>query len=605
MIIRSRLARYMGYAVLAAAFSTVPLGRANAEPAHGIAMHGAPAYKADFTHFSYVNPDAPAGGDFRQASLGTFDSLNPFIVRGNPVVLLRVTNLVFERLMARSRDEPFSLYGLLAESIETPPDRSWVAFTLRPEARFSDGAPVTVDDVIFSLETLRDEGRPNYGAFYNKVEKIERVGERTVRFVFGEDGDRELPLIIGLMPILPKHIYEGERFTTADLQAPVGSGPYLFESVDAGQRLVLRRNPDYWGWNVPANRGHYNFETLSLEYFRDNNTLFQAFTKGIYDIRIEGDPLRWATGYDFPAVKNGEVTLETFETGIPKQVSGLVFNTRRPIFEDIRVREAFLHLFNGAWINRNLYQDRLARTKSYFPGSELSSFGRAADETENELLAPFMDGIPAAIMDGTADIPDGDLRGRNREGLRNALSLFEEAGYEARDGTLVNAETGEPFAFEILVRSRDQERLALSFGNALERAGIKVQIRQVDATQYQQRLQTYDFDMIENTWYPSLSPGNEQSFYWGSAAARTEGTRNYMGAEDPAIDAMIDALLKAEDRTTFVSAVRALDRVLRSGVYMIPLFHAPEQWIAHRSTLENPGTTLYGAITETWWSSAE
>lgn len=587
-------------AIAACAFA----GPSPAEPMHGISMHGEPAYPADFTHFRYVNPDAPKGGGMTVAMLGSFDSLNPFIVKGTAPVSLRVNNYVFERLLARSFDEPFALYGLLAETVEVPDDRSFVRFVLRPEATFSDGTPVTVDDVIFSLETLRAEGRPNYRSSYAKVERIERDGERTVTFHFGAGGDREIPLIIGLMPILPKHVYGDGRIAEASLDIPIGSGPYLLDDVNPGSSITFRLDPNYWGKDLAVNRGHYNFETLKIEYYRDNNTMFEAFKKGLYQMQGEGDPTRWATGYEFPAVNDGRIVKETFETGLPKGMSGFVFNTRRPIFSDVRVRNALLQLFDFEWVNKNLYFGLFARTQSYFHGSSLSSHGMAASESELALLGDAAKVMPKAILDGTFKLPETNGSGRNRSQLRAALALFKEAGYTLRDGKLTNTETGEPFAFEILVSSRDQERLALSYSKSLERAGIDVSIRLVDSAQYQQRRQTYDYDMIENRWYLSLSPGNEQNFYWGSDAAVTDGTRNYMGVADPLVDRLIEAMVAARTRDDLVAATRALDRRLLAGAYLIPLFHTPEQWIARWTTVSRPEThSLYGTFMETWWAA--
>lgn len=597
-------ARCLARFALTAAGILALAGTVAAEPMHGIAMHGDPAYAADFSHFDYVNPDAPKGGALTTAALGSFDSLNPFIVKGSAPVALRVNNLVFERLMARSYDEPFSLYGLIAETIETPEDRSYVRFRLRREATFSDGTPVTVDDVIFSLEALRDEGRPNFASSYGKVTRIERDDERTVTFHFADGSDREIPLIIGLMPVLPKHIYGDGRITEASLDTPIGSGPYVVDAVDPGTSVTLRRNPDYWGKDLAVNRGHYNFDALKLEYYRDNNTMFEAFKKGLYQFHNEGDPTRWATGYDFPAANDGRVKTEGFQTGLPKGMNGLVFNTRRPIFADVRVRQALISLFDFEWVNQNLYYGLFERTQSYFFGSSLSFVGNPASDAEKALLGDAVDRIPAEILDGTFKLPETDGSGRNRRQLRAALKLFAEAGYELRDGTLVNAETGEPFAFEMLTSSRDQERLALTYAKGLERAGITVAIRLVDAAQYEQRRQTYDYDMIQNRWYLSLSPGNEQNFYWNSTSAGIDGTRNYMGVADPAIDRMIGHLLAARTREELEAATRSLDRLLMAGAYLIPLFHTPEQWVARWNTIDRPDDrSLYGTFAEIWWST--
>lgn len=572
-----------------------------AEPAHGIAMHGDPRHKRDFTHFSYVNPEAPQGGRITFAVLGAFDSLNPLIIRGVPAAGLR--DYVYESLMARAYDEPFSLYGLLAESIETPEDRSWVSFTLRKEARFSDGTPVTVDDVIFSHALLRDKGRNNHRTYYAKVIRVEKTGERTVKFTFAEDEpDREMPLILGLMPVLPRHLVSEETFDSTSLEPPIGSGPYTVADVDAPKSITYVRNPDYWGRHLPVNRGRYNFDEVRYEYYRDAAAMFEAFKKGLYQVRPESDPGRWALGYDFPAVTQGRVLKEELPLAIPSGMSGLVFNTRRDLFADLRVRQALTLVFDFEWLNKTLYHGQYARTQSYFDRSELSSHGRPADAYERELLAPFPDAVAPAILEGTFSLPKSDGTGRNRANRRRALALLKQAGYVLRDGTLVNAGTGEPFAFEIMAATSGQERLLLSYTRALKTIGIGARIRQVDSAQYQRRRQDYDFDMIQNFWYASLSPGNEQNFRWNSQLADQPGTFNYPGVKSPAVDAMINALLAAKNRPNFVSAVRALDRVLLSGYYVIPLFHLPKQWVARWAEVRRPdATSLYGYRVNSWW----
>ncbi len=568
-------------------------------PKHGIAMHGEPKYPADFNQFDYVNARAPKGGQVRLAVIGSFDSLNPMIVRGSAAAGIRWH--VFESLMARSYDEPFSLYGQIAETVEVPDDRSWVEFTLRPEAKFSDGQPVTVEDVIFSIETLRDQGRPNHTFYYSKVEKMEKVGERGIRLTFTADGDREMPLIMGLMPILPKHVYQGQDFTRTGLDKMVGSGPYTIGEVDVGSSITFVRDPDYWAKDLPAVRGHNNFDTIRYDYFRDANASFEAFKAGEYNLRIEDDPTRWATGYDVPPVKDGRIIREKIPLETPSGMRGLVFNTRAAVFEDVRVRKALSLMFDFQWVNKNLFHGLYARTQSYFDNSELSSHGRAATDRERELLAPYPDAVTPAIMENGYQAPVTDGSGRNREQMREALALLEQAGWVVQDGKLVNAETGAPMTFEILVASTEDERIALTFKRSLERLGITPAIRNVDSSQYQQRRQTYDYDMIFNYWSASLSPGNEQSFYWGSESADVDGTRNYMGVKSEAVDAMIAALLEARSREDFVAAVRALDRVLLSGHYVIPLYHADTQWVARWHDLEHTRTHPNFLRFDTWW----
>jgi peptide/nickel transport system substrate-binding protein len=570
------------------------------EPRHAIAMHGAPALPEGFTRLPYADPAAPKGGRLVQGVLGTFDSLNPLIVKG--IAPPSIRGYVIESLMARGYDEPFTLYGLIARAIETDAQRSYVIFHLDPAAKFSDGKPVTAEDVIFSWQLLRDKGRPNHRTYYAKVAKAEALGEQAVRFDLSGSDDRELALILGLMPVLAKHAVKPETFEETSFQAPLGTGPYVVGEVDPGKSITLKRNPDYWGRDLAINRGLWNFDEVRFDYYREANSHLEAFKRGLYDLRNEHDPGRWQTAYDFPAVRDGRVLKEVLPTGVPKLSSYFVFNTRRAVFSDIRVREAISLLFDFEWINHGYFFDLYKRSASYFDGSELSSHGRPADQREKALLAPFAEAVRADVLDGTWSPPISDGSGRDRATLKRALDLFAAAGYELRGTELVERKNGRPLTFEILVTARDEERLALLFSQSLKRAGIAARVRVVDAVQYEGRRLTYDFDMIQNRWDQSLSPGNEQAFYWGSAAADQPGTRNYMGVKSPAVDAMIAALLRAEDRGDFVAAVRALDRVLISGFYVIPLFYLPAQWVARWTTVARPATTsLYGYLPETWW----
>jgi peptide/nickel transport system substrate-binding protein len=572
---------------------------AQAAEQYAIAMHGQPALPADFTNFGYANPNASKGGRMVQGVLGTFDTLNPFVVKGLAVQAVR--NYVIESLLTRGFDEPFTLYGLLAKSVETDAARSFVTFRIDPRAKFSDGQPVTSDDVIFSWHLLRDKGRPNYRTYYAKVAKADAIDARTVRFDLTGADDRELPLILGLMPILPKHAVDPATFEETTFQPPIGSGPYLVGDVDPGKSVTFRRDPGYWGRDLPVNRGLWNFDEVRFDYYRDDNSEFEAFKKGLFDVISERDPGRWETVYNFPALREHRVVKEEFPNGLPKGISGFVFNTRRPIFSDVRVREAISQLFDFEWLNKNFFFGRYERTMSYFDGSELSSHGIPADARERVLLHDYPDAVRPDILEGAWSPANGDGTGRDREALKRALALFHAAGYDLV-GTEMRDTTGRQFSFEIVVTTKDQERIALAFSDQLKRAGIDARVRVVDAVQYDRRRLTYDFDMVENRWDQSLSPGNEQAFYWGSAAADQDGTRNYMGVKSAAIDALIAALLKAETREEFVSAVRALDRVLLSGFYVVPLFHLPTQWVARWTYSKHPVTTsLFGYIPETWW----
>jgi peptide/nickel transport system substrate-binding protein len=592
-------------AALALVFSAfLSAGEASAEESYAIAMHGAPALPADFSHMAYVNPDAPKGGRLTWGILGTFDSLNPLIVRGLAVQQIR--GFVVESLLARGNDEAFTLYGLLARSVETDDARSYVTFHLDPRAKFSDGTPVLADDVLFSWALLRDHGRPNHRNYYSKVAKAEARDPLTVRFDFADAHDRELPLIIGLMPVLPRHAVNAATFEETSMAAPVGSGPYRVGAVKAGASVTLTRNPDYWGRDLPINRGLWNFDEIRLDFYREANGQFEAFKRGLYDFRVENEPLRWHDGYDFAAVKDGQVIRDTIRTGMPQPSEFLVFNTRRPLFSDVRVRQALTLLFDFEWINRNYFFGLYSRSPSYFAGSELSAYERPAGEHEQELLKPFAAHIAPDIMDGSYRLPVTDGSGRDRATLRRALNLLSEAGYDL-DGTVLRQHsTRAPLAFEILATTRDQERIALAYSRDLKRAGIDATVRVVDPVQFDQRRLGYDFDMIQNRWDQSLAPGNEQSFYWSSEAAGIPGTRNYMGAKDPAIDAMIAELLRARDRAAFVPAVRALDRALMSGFYAIPVFNAGEQWIARWNRIKRPeANALVGYLPESWWQKPD
>ncbi|MGB9367200.1 MAG: extracellular solute-binding protein [Xanthobacteraceae bacterium] len=573
-------------------------------------MHGAPALPADFAHFAYANPTAPKGGRLVQGVLGSFDSLNPFTVKGLAPQGLRapltsannaVTGYVVESLMVRGYDEPFTLYGLLAKSVETDAARTHVTFTLDPDARFSDGTPVTPEDVVFTWALLRDHGRPNHRIYYSKVTKAEVLDERRVGFDLAGD-DRELPLILALMPVLAKHAVDPEKFEDSSMTPLTGSGPYRVSHVDAGKSITLTRNPEYWGRDRAVNRGFWNFDEVRFEYYRDANAYHEAFKKGLFDIRKEDDPGRWTTGYDFPAFRDNRVIKETFTSGLPKPSLNFVFNTRRPGFADSRVREALALLFDFEWVNRSIFFGLYRRGASFFEGSELSARGRPADERERALLAPYPDAVRPDVLEGTWQPPVTDGSGRDRTLLRRALELLTAAGYELRGTELTERVSGKPLSFEILTVNRDEERLALLYAAQLKRAGITAQVRLVDAVQYETRRIAFDFDMIQARWDESLSPGNEQAFYWSSAAADGNGSRNYMGLKSVAADAMIAALLKAETREDVVAAVRALDRVLMSGSFVVPLFYAPEQWLVRWVTIERPETTsMHGIIPETWW----
>ncbi|WP_045836284.1 extracellular solute-binding protein [Hyphomicrobium sp. 99] len=587
--------------ILVVAAASLP---AAAAPRSAIALRGSPLLGESFTEFPYVNPSAPKGGTLTLGVLGSYESVNPLIVQGTPVSGIR--EFVVEALMARSLDEPFTLYGLLADSIDVADDRKSVTFTINPAARFSDRQPVTQDDVINSFELLKEKGRPNHRTYFAKVTKAEKIGDRGVRFTFQDAADRELPLILGLMPVFSARAMTPEQFESGGMKPLVGSGPYTVSNIDAGRSISYRRDPDYWGKDLPVNRGRFNFDEIRFDYFRDASVMFEAFKSGNIDLRLEEDPGRWAGGYDLPPARDGRLIKAEFEIGLPAGMTALVFNTRRPIFADPRVRRALMMLFDFEWSNRALYNGLFKRTESYFERSYLASTGHAADARERALLAPFPEAVRPEILEGAYRFPVSDGSGQNRPNQKAAFALLTEAGLVLKDGRLIDPKTGQQLAFEILANSNAQEALLLSYARSLAPLGIAARVRVVDSAQYQQRLSSFDYDMIQNTWPSSLSPGNEQLFRWSAKTADSKGSYNFAGVRNPAADAMIDSMLAAETEPDFISAVRALDRVLLSGDYVVPLFFTPRQWVAYWARLKHPDKTpLFGYAVDTWWTESK
>jgi peptide/nickel transport system substrate-binding protein len=570
------------------------------KPLRALAMHGEPALTFGAS-LPYAEPKAAKGGRLNLAIQGTFDSLNPFNVKAGSTAQ-GLNGNVFQTLMMRSLDEPFTLYGLIAESVETDADRAYVTFHLDPHARFSDGVPVTSRDVAFSFDLLKNKGRPQQRDAFSRVAKVTVIDVVTISFDLRASNDRELPLTLALMPVLPAHHTDVARFDDASLVVPIGSGPYLIDEVRVGERLRLRRDPNYWGKDLPLMQGLFNFDEIRIDYFRDANTLFEAFKAGLYDYRIETDSTRWRDGYDFPAARDGRIVKETFPIVAPKGMDGFAFNTRRPVFRDLRVREALSLMFDFEWINANLYGRSYRRSTSFFDDSPLSSHGRPASERERQLLAPFPFAVRPDILEGRWSPPVTDGSGRDRNPARHALDLLAAAGFDLREGVLQDRLTGEPLNFEILVTEKKQERLALVYAQSLRRIGVSARVRLVDEVQYQRRRQAFDFDMMPGAWVASASPGNEQRSRWGSQSADQPGSFNLAGVRDPAVDAMIAALLAARNDDDFIAAVRALDRTLLSGFYIVPFFYAADQWVAHVARLRHPShMPLFGSTIETWW----
>jgi len=576
---------------------------ASGQPSHGIARHGAPALPASFSNLPYARPDAPRGGRIVIGAFGTFDSMNPYIARGAvPEVSAGsgINTLIVQPLMMRSLDEPFTLYGLVAETIETAPDRAWVEFRLNPAARFSDGAPVTSADVKFTFDLLRDKGRPVQRNAYRRVKETIVADARTIRFVFTE-ADGELPLLLALMPVLARHDVKVETFEQPTFKPPLGSGPYVLAELDPGKSFTLRRNAKFWAGDLPILRGHYNFDEIRVDFYRDGNALFEAFKIGLTDVRFESDPGKWASGYDFDAVRDGRVAKDPLRFEAPRGMTGIVFNSRRPQFADRRVREALTELLDFEWLNRNLFQSAYVRQKSYFDNSELASTGRSADARETALLAPFRNELRGDILDGTWLPPRSDGSGRDRQRMLAALGLLRQAGYRTADGQVVDR-TGAPLKFEFLALSKEQERIGLAFADALKPLGIGLDVRFVDSSLYWRRLRTFDFDTMIWSYGVSASPGTEQPNRFSSAAAAREASLNYAGVRSAAVDAALDALRAAATRDDYLSAVRALDRTLLSGHYVLPLYYSPERWMARRAYIKRPERTPRFDINfETWW----
>jgi peptide/nickel transport system substrate-binding protein len=577
-----------------------------AQPSHAIAMHGEPALPSDFKHMPYANPDAPKGGSVNYAWIGTFDSINPFIVQGSGArgsMDLVFGNNVFDTLMMRSADEPFTLYPLLAKSVETDEERSFVEFTLDERAKFSDGERVKPEDVIFTYDLLADKGYPRYAVTASKVAKVEKIGERGVRFTFKQP-DRELPLILGLFPVLPSHAIDADTFDRSTLKPMIGSGPYRLDSVRPGDSLVFRRNPDYWARDIPTKRGFDNYDSITLTYFRDENAMFEAFKKGLVDVFIDENSGRWASQYDFPAVTRGDIVRETIKTRLPSGMLGIVLNTRRPVFQDVKLRAALVDLFDFEWANRTLFSGAYTRTKSFFDNSDLSTAGRPASEREKAMLAQFPDAVSPEIMaqGWTPSVSNGT--GLDRDFMRKGFEKLKAAGYVLKNGRMT-APDGTPVRFEIMLKGTENQQVAVAYQQTLAKLGIAVTIRSVDSAQFIERQKDYDFDAMFFNYTASLSPGVEQIGRWGSAGRETRSTFNYAGAADPAVDSLIEELLDAETREEFTEAVRAYDRVLLSGAYVVPLYFKPEQWIAHWSYIVRPDTIpLQGAQLPTWWRAA-
>ena len=591
------LAVVLVVALTAAATPAWPRPAPPVRPAHGLSIHGDLKYGPGFSHFGYVDPRAPKGGSVTLRAIGTFDNLNPFILKGVPAAGIGNT---FDTLTVASTDEPSSEYGLVAETIETPADRAWVAFTLRAAARFHDGSPMTVEDVIWTFDTLRTRGHPLYRSYYAQVASVAKTGPRTVKFTFKGNENRELPVIVGQLPVLSKAYWTSHDFAKTTLQAPLGSGPYRVESLEPGRSITYRRVKDYWAAALPVNVGRHNFDTIRYDYYRDDVVALEAFKAGAYDFRAGNSSKNWATAYDVPPVRDGRIRKEAIPNEIPTGMQGWVYNTRRAIFSDARVRAALAAAFDFEWSNAHLFYKAYTRTRSYFSNSELASRGLPT-EAELKVLAPFRGRVSDEVFRREYRPPSTEPGGL-RPNLIHALELLKQAGWVVRDMRLVNTQTGRPLAFEILLDDPNWERIALPFVKNLERLGVSARVRTVDSAQYEYRMKQFDFDMTVGLFSQSLSPGNEQVDFWASTSATTPGSRNLAGVRDPAVDRLIELVISAPDRPALVGRTRALDRVLLWGHYIIPHFHITAFRVAYWNRFGRPAVSpKYDLGFETWW----
>lgn len=571
------------------------------ERQHALAMHGSPKYSADFKNLDYVDPSAKKKGRIRHGVTGSFDNLNHHIINGTAAQGLERLN---DRLMARVWDEPFTMYGLVAETIEIPEDRSWITFHLRPTAQFHDGKKMTVDDVIFSHEMYKEHGHPVRRRVYSLVNKVTKISDGSVRFDFGEGYDAETALILAMMPVLPKHYWEGRNINKTTLTPPLGSGPYKIKQVDAGRRITYERVADYWAKDLPVNVGHYNFDEVDYLYYRDDSVALEAFKSGDYDIRREWDASKWRSAYDFQAVTDGHVKKEQLSHGRPEWVRSFIFNTRKPLFKDREVRKALSYVFDFEWMNKNLFYGQFKRINSFFPNSKLATSGTPKGDELN-ILTRYKEHLPDDVFGEAFQSPktNGSGPAGLRQNLRMAIKILKNAGWAINPETkkLTHDKTGEVFAFEILLGSPAEEKIALEYARGLKRLGIDAKIRTVDSAQFTGRLEQFDYDMTVFRWVNSLSPGNEQMNYWSCQAAKTNGSRNYAGVCNVAIDAIADSIARAPSRKDLVTRTHALDRALTWGYYTVPLYYLGHDLVAYQNILKRPDKTpLYGMVLEAW-----
>ena len=575
-----------------------------ASSTHAIAMHGQPKYPENFTSFEYVNPNAKKGGTLRLHAIGTYDTLNPYIIKGKSAAGLHHSyGYFFETLTSRSKDEPFSLYGLIAETIEIPNERDWVEFKLRKEARFSDGKPITVEDVIFSWNTLKKKGSPNARATWSRINEVIQTGPRKVRFIFPDNKDRELPLLIaGFLPVLSKSWWSERNFSETTLDKPISSGPYVISEAIPGRSITFHQNKNYWGKNLPVNNGRFNFDFINFTYYRDDSVALEAFKAGDYDYRRELNAARWATQYSFPAINKGNVIQETVDKKTPAGLNALVFNLRKSFFSDIDVRKALNLAFDFEWINRALLHQAYTRTRGMFDNSELSP-NSLPSKAEILLLNPWRERLPKELFTTPFKPMTTDGSGTDRLNLRKAVKLLKKSGFIIKNKTLVGTD-GVPVEIEITLRRRSNEKIALAYARNLKKLGISASVRLVESAQFQNIINDYDFDMVFGFWGVTLSPGNEQQNYWSSITANQTGGRNWAGISDPVINSLISNLQSAYTNEELVTAARALDRVLMWNYYLLPLYHDSYQRFAYWQKLSRPKIVpIYGIRLQTFWNT--
>jgi microcin C transport system substrate-binding protein len=594
-----RVAAILGAAAIV--LGTAGAGAQDAKPnvtvSHGLSLLETLKYPADFKHLDFVNPTAPKGGTFRRYTTGTFDTFNPYIIKGTPAAGI---GLVYETLMTSPGDEISTEYGLIAKTVEVPADLSFVTYNLRPEARFHDGTPITADDVVWTFETLKEKGAPFYRFYYKNIARAVKLGDHKVRFEFTGPPNRELPQITGQLPVLSKKWWSTRDFTKTTLERPMGSGPYRIGAFEPGRYVELERVRDWWGAALPINVGQNNYDNIRFDYYRDETVALEAFKAGRYDFRRENSSLTWATGYDFPAQKDGRVKTETVEHVRPTGMQAFVFNLRRPQFQDRVLRQAMAYAFDFEWSNKHLFYGQYARTKSFFSNSELAAREMPSKE-ELALLEPWRGKIPEEVFTQVYEPPATDGSGNVRRNLRTAARMLKQAGYKVESNKLISPKTGKPVEFEVLLVSPAFERIVTPFAANLERLGIKANVRTVDQSQYINRIRSFDYDMIVGGAGQSESPGNEQRDYWSSDAADREGSRNSIGIKNPAVDALVEKIVDAPDRKSLVAATRALDRVLLWNHYVIPQWHVRTDRIAYWNKFGIAKHPAYGVDPMSWW----